>query len=74
MAEFEKLYRKPEVKRVNQHYLNSGDFFTQEQWRDPLAPWVDRLVAKPGGLLSHRIGIEVPLEAAKLLTCGDLGS
>jgi hypothetical protein len=31
--------------------LIPGDFFTPEQWRGSLAPWVDRLVATAGGVL-----------------------
>ena len=33
------------------HHLIPGDFFTAEQWRGPMAPCIDRLVATPGGVL-----------------------
>ena len=36
---------------MSEHCLNPGDFFTPEQWRGPLAPYVENLVSKPGGLL-----------------------
>ena len=36
---------------MTEHCLIPGDFFIPEQWRGPMAPWVDRLVATPGGVL-----------------------
>ena len=36
---------------MTEHCLIPGDFFTPKQWRGPIAPWVDRLVTTPGGLL-----------------------
>jgi hypothetical protein len=31
--------------------LIPGSFFTQEQWRGPLAPYVADLIKRPGGIL-----------------------
>ena len=42
---------------MSEHCLIPGDFFTPEQWRGPLAPWVDRLVATPGGVLLIAIDV-----------------
>ena len=36
---------------MSEHHLIPGDFFTPEQWRGALAPWVARLVGTPGGVL-----------------------
>jgi hypothetical protein len=36
---------------MTEHCLIPGDFFTPEQSRGSLAPWVDRLVATAGGVL-----------------------
>jgi hypothetical protein len=43
--------RKPSETLVSHHYLIPGSFFTSEQWHGPLASHVERLVARPGGIL-----------------------
>jgi hypothetical protein len=40
------------------HHLIAGWFFTDEQWRGALAPYVDRLVSKPGGVLLIAVDLE----------------
>jgi hypothetical protein len=35
-----------------------GSFFTPEQWRGPMAPYVDDLFSKPGGLLLISVTVE----------------
>ena len=36
---------------MTEHCLIPGDFFTPEQWRGPLAPWIDRLTKTSDGML-----------------------
>lgn len=36
---------------MSEHFLIPGDFFTREQWRGPLAPFIDDVITKPGGVL-----------------------
>jgi hypothetical protein len=36
---------------MSKHCLIPGSFFTSEQWHGPLASHVERLVARPGGVL-----------------------
>jgi hypothetical protein len=39
-------------------YLIPGCFLTREQWAGPLAPDVDRLVSKPGGVLLISVTVQ----------------
>ena len=45
---------------MNEHHLIPGDFFTSEQWREPMARYIFALVEKPGGVLL--ISVEVAPE------------
>jgi hypothetical protein len=60
VAEFEPSFPKDGKTAMSEHCLIPGEFFTLEQWRGPLAPWVDRLVATPGAVLL--IAVEVAPE------------
>jgi hypothetical protein len=36
---------------MTNHGILAGDFFTDKQWRGPMAPFVDELFKHPGGVL-----------------------
>jgi hypothetical protein len=45
---------------MNEHHLIPDDFFTSEQWHEPMARYIFALVEKPGGVLL--ISVEVAPE------------
>jgi hypothetical protein len=45
---------------MNEDHLIPGDFFTSEQWHEPMARYIFALVEKPGGVLL--ISVEVAPE------------
>jgi hypothetical protein len=49
------------TKRMDTH-LVEGDFFTKEQWRGPMAPFIADLIDRPGGVLLLAVAIDPKIQ------------
>jgi len=43
-------------------HLVEGNFFTKEQWRGPMAPFIADLINRPGGVLLVAVAIDPQIQ------------